>query len=299
TNTTSTHYPYLYHSIHSRHLYQHLDLPSFASDATLVVHDNDFLSDEAEHTKAIELPGDAVKGTFHEIQVHPMLDKHEHDIDTLLPFFPILHILVTSCTTPDKHEHHGDFDILPATTTAIDIDYGPSSTNTNLDTDLSLPGSTNPADALAQKLEATHSLRSGQKFLSNKLRSARQQKRKPRASRLTTARDSIARSRHGRHANKLVRHLMHICERIRVDHTAPVDTWVANVAEVGLSSVLTGHRPTSPGSLLPPRVDIVSVPEPGSRIKACLAPLRQRTHAVAAAIPATTTTSSLPWQRTS
>ncbi|KAG1741877.1 uncharacterized protein EDB91DRAFT_319229 [Suillus paluster] len=298
-----------------------LDFPTFASNATLVVHDYDFLSDEAEYTKAIELPGDAAEGTFHEVQAHPTLDKHEHKIDTLPPFFsfptsslPVFQPtsldlpIITStcnhepaCTTPDKHEHHGDFDILSATTTTIDINYGPSPTNTNPDTDLPLLGPTNPTNALAQKPKVTH-LRSDQKFLPDKIRSARQQKRKPRASRLTTARDSIVRSRHRRHANKLVHHLVHICERIRVDHAALIDTWVAGMAEVGLSSLLTGHRATLPASPPSPIVDEVSAPEPGSRMKVRLASLRQRTHAVAAAVPATTATtitSSLSWQRTS
>ncbi|KAG1724714.1 uncharacterized protein EDB91DRAFT_1268026 [Suillus paluster] len=118
-----------------------LDLPTFASDASVVVHNNNFLFDEAEH---------------------------EYDIDTLPPFFPFhtssspvsqsmsldLPIFASTCnhepacTTPDKHEHHGDFNILPVTTTAID------------------------------KPKATHSPRSDQKSLSDKLRSARQQKRK-------------------------------------------------------------------------------------------------------------------------
>ncbi|KAG1730714.1 uncharacterized protein EDB91DRAFT_750876 [Suillus paluster] len=96
-----------------------LDLPTFASDASVVVHNNNFLFDEAEH---------------------------EYDIDTLPPFFPFhtssspvsqsmsldLPIFASTCnhepacTTPDKHEHHGDFNILPVTTTAIDVNYGPS-----------------------------------------------------------------------------------------------------------------------------------------------------------------------------
>ncbi|KAG1717687.1 hypothetical protein EDB19DRAFT_2032252 [Suillus lakei] len=61
----------------------------------------------------------------------------------------------------------------------------------------------------------------------NKLK---QQKRQPRATRMNTAYDSIARSRLRRHANRivlLVDHLVQVCEQIRTDQAGP--SWTAGL----------------------------------------------------------------------
>ncbi|KAG2147660.1 hypothetical protein DEU56DRAFT_753486 [Suillus clintonianus] len=126
------------------------------------------------------------------------------------------------------------------------------------------------------------------------------QKPKPRASRSNAARDSIVQSRLRRHANRIVGHLALVCEEIRTGQAALMNVWVATLAEVGFTSTLSGNHQTSLGSPFPPIVDAISVPEPGLRIKDRLASLRQRTIAVAATIPATTTTApSSPWRCTS
>ncbi|KAG1768017.1 hypothetical protein EV702DRAFT_742257 [Suillus placidus] len=117
----------------------------------------------------------------------------------------------------------------------------------------------------------------------------KQQKRKPRSLRMNAACHSIVRSRLQRHTNRIVGHLAQVCEQIRVDKADLMDAWVTAMAEVGLTSKLARTHQTSPGSLLSPTFDALSILEPGSRIKARLMSLRHRTNAVAAAIPATTT----------
>ncbi|KAG2131331.1 hypothetical protein DEU56DRAFT_914480 [Suillus clintonianus] len=118
------------------------------------------------------------------------------------------------------------------------------------------------------------------------------QKPKPRASRSNAARDSIVQSRLRRHTKRIVGHLALVCEEIRTGQADLMNVWVATMAEVGFTSTLSGNHQTSLGSPFPPIVDAISVPEPGLRIKDRLASLRQRTIAVAATIPATTTTTA-------
>ncbi|KAG0693335.1 hypothetical protein DFH29DRAFT_1007381 [Suillus ampliporus] len=315
-----------------------IDLPPFAfncnhlsiisNTTTIVAPDDDIFSDEGLHAKDIESSGDEWSvheddyATSHPMEyepAHTTHDKHDHDRD-----FDIL--LPTTTTTPIDDGPSR----LPNFPPPILVD--PFRT-TSLTTDPSLPGSAHLTDRLLQRTKATHSLRGSryatswlrpmilvtkratgrlvplppaavpryQKSRPDKLKSGIQQKRKLRGSRLNAACHSIARSCLARCTNSIVLgHLTQVCERIREDNAAMIDGWVTGMVEVGLSSVLTGHHPTSPAlSPPPPRVDSVTPSEPGSRIKARLTPLRQRTHAVAAAIPATSATSSLPWRRVS
>ncbi|KAG1775139.1 hypothetical protein EV702DRAFT_1199734 [Suillus placidus] len=187
------------------------------------------------------------------------------------------------------------------------LDSSPTSLSTNIGTNPS--GSAHPTDALAHKTKAAASwlkplilvtkYAGGQLILlpptalpyqpeKSRPYKLKQQKRKPRASRMNAACHSIVRSRLRRHANRIVGHLAQVCEQIRVDKADLMDAWVTAMAEVGLTSMLAGNHPTSPGSPLPHTFDAFSVLEPGLRIKARIASLRHRTNAVAAAIPATT-----------
>ncbi|KAG2342626.1 hypothetical protein BDR05DRAFT_1060090 [Suillus weaverae] len=187
------------------------------------------------------------------------------------------------------------------------LDSSPPSLSTNTDTNPS--GSAHPTDALAHKTKAAASwlkplilvtkYAGGQLILlpptalpyqpeKSRPYKLKQQKHKPRALRMNAACHSIVRSRLRRHANRIVGHLVQVCEQIRVDKADLMDAWVTAMAEVGLTSMLAGNHPTSPSSPLPHTFDAFSDLEPGLRIKARLASLRHRTNAVAAAIPATT-----------
>ncbi|KAG2358656.1 hypothetical protein BDR07DRAFT_1489247 [Suillus spraguei] len=125
----------------------------------------------------------------------------------------------------------------------------------------------------------------------------KQQKRKPRSSRMNAACHSIMRSHLRRHADRIIGHLARVCEQIHVENGDLVNGWVTSMAAVGLTSMLAGNHRTSPGSPLPPILDTFSTSEPGLRIKARVISLRHRTNAVAAAIPATTTFPFSPRRR--
>ncbi|KAG1729578.1 hypothetical protein EDB19DRAFT_2042261 [Suillus lakei] len=176
-------------------------------------------------------------------------------------------------------------------------------------------GSHHPTDVFAQKTKATaswlkplilvtkHAARrlappppTALQYQPEKLRphKLKQHKRKPRVSRINAACDGIVRSRLRRHANRTVDHLAQVCEQIRTDQVGLMDSWVAAMAEVGLTSMLAGNHRTSPGLSLVPTADTVLVLEPGSRMKARLASLRHRTNAVAAAIPPPPSTFTTP-----
>ncbi|KAG2338835.1 hypothetical protein BDR05DRAFT_676747 [Suillus weaverae] len=188
------------------------------------------------------------------------------------------------------------------------LDSCTTSLSTNTDNHLS--GSTYPTDVLAHKTKAAASwlkplilvtkyaavrltplpptARRPYQLKTSRPYKVKQQKRKPRSLRMNAACHSIVRSRQQRHANRIVGHLAQVCEQIRVNKADLMDVWVTAMAEVGLTSMLAGNNPTSPGLPLPHTFDTFSVLEPGLRIKARLASLRHRTNAVAAAIPATT-----------
>ncbi|KAG1741819.1 uncharacterized protein EDB91DRAFT_1247871 [Suillus paluster] len=301
---------------------------SILSDNTLMDDHDDMSSDDTSYTKDLEWSGD--ERTFHEddyitshpthVSAHPIAAavpitaqltpepthlSHASPHPTHEPPHPT-HEAALARTTHDKHGRHFDIlppatttiAILPPTITTIVIDQGPLRLSnirpyalvdeiqtTSMSTNLPLPRYVHPKDILLQKPKATLSLR--------KLKFGIQEKRTPRVSRLNAACGSIMRSRSRRHANVIVGHLTQEYERIRADHTVLFDDWVARMAEVGLTSVLTGH-PAPPGSPPPPKVDTTPASEPGSRIKARLASLRQRTHPIVAAIPATTSPSSFP-----
>ncbi|KAG0697038.1 hypothetical protein DFH29DRAFT_1004063 [Suillus ampliporus] len=277
-----------------------IDLPPFtfncnrlsiiSNTTTIVAPDDDIFSDEGLHAKDIESSGDEWSvheddyATSHPMEhelAHTTHDKHDHDRD-----FDIL--LPTLTTTPIDDGPSRPPNFPPS------ILVDPFRT-TSLSTDPSLPGTAHLTDQLLQKTKATHSLRGSrsatswlrpmilvtkrvagrlvplppvavpryQKSRPDKLKSDIQQKRKLRGSRLNAACHSIARSCLARYTNS-IGHLTQVCERIREDNAAVIDGWVAGMAEVGLSSVLTGRSTLPALSLLPPRVDSSTPSEPGS-----------------------------------
>ncbi|KAG0709246.1 hypothetical protein DFH29DRAFT_221315 [Suillus ampliporus] len=113
--------------------------------------------------------------------------------------------------------------------------------------DVSVPGLELEPPPLDTTPTASHILPpppTHQRSRRGKLNSSIKQKYEPRASRLIAARDSVVRPRPERQANT-IRRLEQEYDQIVVDHAAFVDDWVACMAKVGLSSMLTRNSPAS------------------------------------------------------